>query len=191
MHMRFEDAEISACRNKRKLRLNPMALALPAFRDPLKRIDGNDHCAPLNAEFNIPYVMALTVLGVKPGPRWHQNETYQDPRVINLMQRVTTAPDPAAVEEATRALRQERIGRFRKGGGSITVRSRGREFVLQTEYSRGDPWTPETHPDWASIGQKFHNFCDELMTAEQIEWLVQYVRHLDEMPDVSSMLRDL
>lgn len=171
-----------------EVRLNPMALALPAFKDPLKKIDIDNHCSPLNAEFNIPYVMALTAMGVSPGPRWHEDEMYRDPKIISFMQKVTTAPDPAAAEEAARALRQERIGRFRKSGGSITVKARGQEYTMQTEYSHGDPWTSDTRASWESVSQKFHNFCGDLMPREQIERLIQIVRNLENIEDISGLL---
>lgn len=171
-----------------EVRLNPMALALPLFKEPASRIDGNDHCAPLNGEFNIPYIMALVVLGVPPGPRWHQKEMFENPKVLDFMKRVTTAPDPAAVAEATRAIREERIGRFRKSGGSITVKARGNEYVLQTEYSRGDPWTPETRVTWDMIAEKFHNFCDGMLTPAQMKRLMGNARNLEEVEDVSRLL---
>ena len=171
-----------------EVRLNPMALALPLFKEPASRIDGNDHCAPLNGEFNIPYIMALVVLGVPPGPRWHQKEMFENPRILDFMKRVTTAPDPAAVAEATRAIREERIGRFRKSGGSITVKARGKEYDLQTEYSRGDPWTPETRVTWDMISEKFHNFCDGMMTPARMKKLLGNAKNLENIEDVSRLL---
>ncbi|MBN1191811.1 MAG: MmgE/PrpD family protein [Dehalococcoidales bacterium] len=171
-----------------EVRLNPMALALPMFKNPARRIDASDHRSPLNAEFNIPYVMALTALGIQPGPRWHQPEMYGNPDVINFMQRVITTPDPAAVEETTRALREERIGRFRKSGGSIIVKARGKEYVMKTDYSRGDPWTPETHITWESLDEKFHNFCGDMLTEDQIKQLTGDVRNMDEIKDISHLL---
>jgi 2-methylcitrate dehydratase PrpD len=170
------------------LKLNPMALALPLFKEPATRIDGNDHCAPLNGEFNLPYIMALVVLGIPPGPRWHRKEMYENPKIIDFMKRVTTSPDPAAVEEAVRAIKEERIGRFRKSGGSITVKARGKEYVLQTEYSKGDPWTPETKVNWDMINEKFHNFCGDIMTPAQMKKFFKDARNLDELKDVSHLL---
>jgi 2-methylcitrate dehydratase PrpD len=170
------------------VRINPMALALPLFREPAAKIDGNDHCAPLNGEFNIPYIMALVVLGIPPGPRWHQKEMFENSKIIDFMKRVTNSPDPAAMEEATRAIKQERIGRFRKSGGSIVVKARGKEYALQTEYSKGDPWTPETKVTWDMINEKFHNFCDDIMTPAQMKKFFKDAQNLDELKDVSHLL---
>jgi len=174
-----------------EVRLNPMALALPMFKNPAKKIDGSDHRAPLFAEFNIPYVMALTALGIPPGPRWHRSEMYENPKVVDFMQRVITTPDPNAVAETIRALKEERIGRYRKSGGSILVKARGKEYVMQTDYSRGDPWTPETYPTWEAMDEKFHNFCGEILSEKQIKQLTGDVRHLEEIQDMSHMLEVL
>ncbi len=170
-----------------EVRLNPMAYAIPFFKNPKLKIDGHSHCAPFNGEFNIPYIMALTALGKRPGPGWHKPDSFEDPEVLNFMKRVTTAVDPTAAEEAARAFSEERIGRFRKSGGSITVKTRGKEHVLQTEYSFGDPWTPETRATWDALDVKFHNFCDELMSAEKIDRLTDNVKHLEEMENVSEL----
>ena len=170
------------------VRMNPMALALPMFREPAGKIDGNDHCAPLNGEFNIPYIMALVVLGITPGPLWYRKEMFENPKIIDFMKRVTTSPDPTAVEEATRALKEERIGRFRKSGGSITVKARGKEYTVKTEYSRGDPWSLETKVTWDMMEEKFHNFCGGTMTPAQMKKCFEDVQNLDELKDVSHLL---
>jgi hypothetical protein len=103
------------------------------------------------------------------------------------MKRVTTAVDPTAAEEAVKAFREERIGRFRKSGGSITVKARGQDHVMQTEYSFGDPWTPETRATWDALDVKFHNFCDDLMTADEIDRLTDNIKNLEEIEDVSHL----
>jgi len=170
-----------------EVRLNPMAYAIPIFKDPPSKIDGQSHCAPFNGQFNIPYIIALTALGRHRGPGWHKPESFDDPEVVNFMKRVTTAVDPTAAEEVTRAFREERIGRFRKSGGSITVRASGKEYVMQTEYSFGDPWTPETRATWDAVEKKFHDFCDDLMTTDKIDRLTDNIKHLEEIENVSHL----
>jgi len=174
-----------------EVRLNPMAYAIPIFNNPKLKIDGNSHCAPFNGEFNIPYLMALTALGKRPGPGWYKPELFEDEKVLNLMKKVTTAVDPAAAEEAQRALREERIGRFRKSGGSIKVRAKGQEYVSQTEYCSGDPWNPETRATWEAMDEKLHNFCDDLLTADGIRHITQNIRHLEEKEDISDILTSI
>jgi 2-methylcitrate dehydratase PrpD len=65
-----------------EVKLNPMAYAIPIFNNPKLKIDGHSHCAPFNGQFNIPYIMALTALGRRPGPGWHKPESFEDPEVI-------------------------------------------------------------------------------------------------------------
>lgn len=168
--------------------LNPMAFTIPMFRNPAKKIDGGDHRAPLNAQFNIPYVLAVAMLGYRPGPGWHRKERFDDPKVIAFMERVTTSQDPAAAAEAMRAFREERIGRFRKGGGAIKVRARGQEYTRSTDFCFGDPWTPDTLCTWERLDVKIHNFLDDLLTPAQIERLTHDCRHLEDMNDVSHLL---
>ena len=70
-----------------EVRLNPMAYAIPIFNNPKLKIDGHSHCAPFNGEFNIPYIMALTALGRRPGPEWHKPDSFEDPEVAALRSR--------------------------------------------------------------------------------------------------------
>ncbi len=170
-----------------EVRLNPMAYSLPVFNNPAKEIR-DDHCAPSNCAFNVPYVMSLIALGRKPGPVWQKPQSFKDPAVLTFMQKVNTAADAAASDEAAIALRGERIGRFRKSGGSIVVKARGREFAVKTDYSSGDPWSPETRPTWEQVATKFHDFCGHLMREEAIDSLVGRFRNLEDYDDVSTLL---
>lgn len=171
-----------------EVRLNPMAYSLPVFNNPPMEIP-DDHCAPANCAFNVPYVMSLIALGRKPGPAWQKPRSFMDPAILKFMQKVSTSADAAASDETARAIREERIGRFRKSGGSIIVKARGREFTVKTDYSSGDPWSPETRPTWEKVATKFHDFCGHLMSKETIDSLVGRFRNLEDCNDVSTLLK--
>lgn len=168
-----------------EIHLNPMAYAMSLFREPPRNIE-LDHRAPLNAQFNIPYVMALAALGRRPGPRWYANETLADPEVWALASRIHTSVDAEAKNEVLRAFRQSRIRRFRKTRGSLSVWARGTRYERTTEYCDGDPWTPETRPTWDRIVRKFHDFCDDVLPERTIDEIVDQVRHLESVANVST-----
>ena len=170
-----------------EIRMNPMGYAQRIFREPPKEI-AVDHRAPLNGAFNIPYVMALAALGRPPGPLWYSEENLRDPDVWNLASRIFTSEDESARDEVRRAFRETRIRRFRKTPASMSVWARGREHRCETEYAIGDPWTSETRATWGSVEEKFQNFCSHLLSEAQIRGLVERVRNLESLENVSSEL---
>ena len=165
--------------------MNPMAYAISMFRDPPQRI-APDHRAPLNGQFNMPYVMALAALNRRPGPRWYAPETLADPEVWGLASRIHTTVDPAAKDEVLRALRDTRIRRFRKTPGALAVWARGQQYRCTTEYCDGDPWTSETRASWERVTHKFHDFCDDLLPQQRIDQVVKQVRYLEDIGDLSA-----
>lgn len=172
---------------KIEIRMHPMGYALRIFRSPPSAIEC-DHRAPLNGAFNIPYVMALAALGRTPGPQWYSEENLKDPRVWELAGRIVTAEDEAARGDVLRAFRETRIRRFRKTQASMTVWAKGEEFRCDSEYAQGDPWTAETRPTWERVQEKFENFCSQLMEPAEIHALVERIRKLETLDDIS---RDL
>jgi len=73
----------------------------------------------------------------------------------------------------------------------MTVRARGREYVVDTEFTRGDPWTPETRADWDSVMSKAVDFCGDLVSVEQLERLARTVRDLGSVQNVATELAPL
>jgi len=170
-----------------EIHMNPMAYAHSLFRDPAKSIK-SDHRAPLNGAFNIPYVMALAALGRRPGPAWYAKENIEDPAVWTLASRIHTTVDEGAKDEVVRAFRETRIRRFRKTRGALTVWARGQRYHCTTEYCDGDPWTPETRPTWERVASKFEDFCGDFLPPRTIKEIVDQVRHLETVADVSTEL---
>lgn len=170
-----------------EVRINPMAHGMKIFSVPLEQIP-RDHRGPLSSEFNIPYVLALAALGRTPGPGWHTRDNLEDPEVRSLAARVHLALDPQLADEAVRAVRDTRIGRFPKTRRSLTVRARGQDHVFEGDYADGDPWSPETKPSWERVRQKLHEFCEGILPRAQRDELADRVQGLEAVKNVSKEL---
>ena len=168
--------------------LNPMAYALKIFREPPTSID-SDHCAPLTGAFHIPYVLALVAHGIAPGPNWYNEANINDPKLWAFTKKVGTAENTSARSDVSQALRETRIRRFRKTPAKMTVLAGGREFVCEAEYADGDPWTEDTKADWDKVSDKFVNFCGDFVPEETIFSIVEQIRHLENIDDISTQLR--
>jgi 2-methylcitrate dehydratase PrpD len=170
--------------------LNPAAYHSPFFSAPAPSIEA-DHRAPLHGAFNIPYVMALAALGRRPGPGWFEPANLNDPQVWDLARRITTAPDPQLAEEWRGDVAGTRERRPRRTRGALTVRAGGREFRHETEFTRGDPWSPGTRAGWDDVTGKARDFCAGILTPSAIGELARRVRHLEDEPDLGALLAGL
>jgi len=167
--------------------MNPMAHGMKIFSAPLDAVPG-DHRGPLSGQFNVPYVIALAALGRTPGPGWYARENLEDPAVRALAARVHLTLDPKLADEAVRAVRDTRIGRFPKTRRSLTVWARGREHVFEGDYASGDPWSAETKPGWDRVRQKLHEFCEGIVPERTRTELADRVQALESVRNIS---RDL
>ena len=70
----------------------------------------------------------------------------------------------------------------------MTVWAKGQTFVCESDYADGDPWTDETRATWKTVEAKLENFCSKLMSASQMRELVDQVRNLESIDDVSKTL---
>lgn len=173
-----------------EVRLNPAAYHMSLFNDPEKNISYN-HRSAFKAQFNIPYVLSQTALGRTPGPEWYTEESMTDPKIWEFADRITTAPDPSLNEEWDEQINQSTEGRPRRTRGSLTIRTKEQELVVESDYAPGDPWSEETRPTWNSIDKKFRNFCGGILSNEQIDAITDVVRNLDTVQDVRATLSPL
>lgn len=173
-----------------EVRLNPAAYSMTVFNSPETSFE-MDHRAPMKAQFNIPFVLAQVALGRTPGPEWYSDEAFADPRTWEMAKRITTSPDPSLNEEWDAQINDSLEGRPRRTRGSLTIRANGHELVVESDYAPGDPWSEETKPTWETVTEKFHNFCGEILSAEEINSIVEAVRGLDSIENVTHGLTPL
>jgi 2-methylcitrate dehydratase PrpD len=173
-----------------EVRLSPAAYGTRFFREPSAEIP-LDPTAPMHGGFHIPYAMAVALLGVPPGPRWYEPELLRDPQVWALAHRITTTLDPVLQEEWAEELAKHPGGQLRRTRGSMTIRARGEEHVVEGDFALGDPWQEETRADWAFAERKFADFCDGIVPADQQRALLDVVRRIEDVGDVAAEISPL
>ena len=144
----------------------------------------------MQAQFNIPFVLANVALGNRPGEGWYSPENLVAPEVWSIADRITTAADPS-LAEAWDADINDGVGRPRRTRGSLTIRARGEVHEVEDDFAPGDPWSSETAPTWARVEQKLRDFCHDIVPGEQLGRLVEVVRDLDRVDDVRATLTPL
>ncbi len=140
----------------------------------------------MDGELSIPYLMAMAASGMRPGPEWLAPHNYSDPRIVDLAREVKVRPNPSAdqiVSEET-----QRMGRARKAPAKVQVKARGKVFQAQTDYSRGDPWTPETSWSDEDLKEKFRAFSGRVLSAARIEKTLELLSKLELQDSLSPLV---
>jgi 2-methylcitrate dehydratase PrpD len=173
-----------------EVRLSPAAYASEFFRHPQRAID-DDHLAPFHGAFNIPFAMAAALRNVAAGPAWYDAKSLVDRSIWDLAERIDTAPDRALASEWQTVLAGGDGMKPRKTRGSLSIRVRGEEHVLESDNCAGDPWSEETHATWDLVADKCETFCSGLLDSEQRRQLIDLVRNLEHVDDVRESLGPL
>jgi 2-methylcitrate dehydratase PrpD len=132
----------------------------------------------LEGKFSIPFCMAIGVLERKAGIAQFTDRKVRDPKVVELMKRVTLY-----VDQELEALGYDQVrSRIRiklKDGKSIEGRA---------DVARGHPLKPMS---WAEIGEKFRDCANLVLSRGNSEAAVELVANLDRQRSILPLVRAL
>jgi len=132
----------------------------------------------LEGKFSIPFCMAIGVLERKAGIAQFTDRKVRDPKVVELMKRVTLY-----VDQELEALGYDQVrSRVRiklKDGKSIEGRA---------DVARGHPLKPMS---WAEIGEKFRDCASLVLSRGNTEAAVELVANLDRQRSILPLVRAL
>lgn len=130
----------------------------------------------VDAEFSLPYAVALRLQGIPPGPRWHDAALRESPDVRAMMQRVTLRADPEMDRLFTEA--------HRVGAVVRVVGPDGAAETARTEVAWGDPERPMSDAD---LEAKFRRLAAESLDAEATARLLRTLWELERLPAVAEL----
>ncbi|MBI4488355.1 MAG: MmgE/PrpD family protein [Deltaproteobacteria bacterium] len=130
----------------------------------------------LEGKFSIPFCMAIGVSERKAGIAQFKDRKVRDPRIVELMKRVTLY-----VDEELEALGYDQVrSRVRiklKGGRTIEGRA---------DVARGHPLKPMS---WAEIGEKFRACARLVLSRKNTEDAIDLVANLDRIRSILPLIR--
>lgn len=129
----------------------------------------------IDAEFSLPYAVAMLLLREPPGYRWVTAKRWRDPAVLSVADRVHLHVDPEA--EADLAAGYMRVGI------SIELEN-GRVESAQALYPRGHP---RNSLSAGELRQKFLDLAVPAIGQERAQELDALIDRLDDLPDVSEL----
>ncbi|WP_138005627.1 MmgE/PrpD family protein [Halalkalirubrum salinum] len=134
----------------------------------------------LDAQFSMPFVVAVALLGYDPGFEWLAEERLSDPDVWALMKRVDIKPDE------TMSSWYESTGQM---AADVTVRLRdGTECTASVDHPRGEPERPLPY---AEVRNKYRQLAEPLLGANASQELESRIRAMpgsEPVGEIASLL---
>lgn len=133
----------------------------------------------VDAQFSLPYNLAMLALGKQPGLEWASPANYSESAVKRIVSKVTVANDP----EADKAAQASKSGAM---PARVEVVTHQRTFSAEVREPSGGPGNP------VSVNQimdKFYNMTRGLLTTGKAEHVVSYIENLDQMAEVTSLIK--
>ena len=135
----------------------------------------------IQAQFSVPYLVTMVLMGEPTGPSWFTDEMLQSPKVRDLQHRVKLEEDPEATKVGWGPMNV-----IWNSTVEITTED-GRCFTRHVEYPKGEqenPFTPQDHID------KLANMASWLgMKQSQIDELIRTLDRLDVLDHIPSLTR--
>jgi 2-methylcitrate dehydratase len=137
--------------------------------DPVKKFPRNKE----TADHSSYYLTAIAIVDRQIGPNQFTPQKYHDPRVIELIGKVTLTGDPT-------------LDKARPAGISEIVTKDGKTFRLRVDYPRGHARNPMTDQE---VIAKFKDMASVSMTEEQMKRLIETVFAIDQLDDIGTLLK--
>lgn len=132
----------------------------------------------LEGKFSIPFCMAIGVLERKAGIAQFTDRKVRDPRVVELMRRITLSVD-AELEALGYDQVRSRIRIKLKNGRTVEGRA---------DVARGHPLKPMS---WGEIGEKFRDCARLVLSRKDTEGAVELVANLERARSIFPLIRVL
>jgi 2-methylcitrate dehydratase PrpD len=136
----------------------------------------------IDAQFSLPYLVAMVMLRVPPGYGWAEIGRWEKPAVENLSKRVDLVVDPAAESDLMRGHMKSRV---------VVEMEDGRTEEAEATYARGDPNNPLSD---RQLQTKFLDLATPLIGSRKADALHDLLGRLEEVKDISevtSYLKDV
>ncbi len=137
--------------------------------DPVKKYPKNKE----TADHSSYYLTAIAILDHQIGPNQFTPEKYGDPRVIDLIGKVSLTGDPA-------------LDKARPAGISEILTKDGRRLRIRVDYPRGHAKNPMTDEE---ITAKFTDLASGRMSDNHMNRLIESVFAFEKLDDVGTLLK--
>jgi 2-methylcitrate dehydratase PrpD len=133
----------------------------------------------IQAQFCVPYLVTMALMGEPTGPSWFAEEMLTNPRVREFQHKIIVKEDPEATKVGWGPMNV-------KWGGTVEITTNEDKcFTKHVEYPKGEPENPFSRQDHVD---KLRNMASWLgMKQSQIDELIQTLDRLEEINATSEL----
>jgi len=128
----------------------------------------------VDAQFSLPYCVAVAIVKNKTGPGEFKEEAFTDPEVLSLTDKVTGEVDPAADAKYPQAYPATLVATMKDG----------RVFEAHVDYPKGDPENPVSSEELVA---KFHSLTEKYFDQARRVKIIEEIRRIEEIDDISKL----
>jgi 2-methylcitrate dehydratase len=128
------------------------------------------------ADHSMPYTTAVALMYGSVEPRHFSPECWQDPKLMELVQKVKVSVS----EEANRRAPEAMLSLVE------IVTARGERFMAEVPYHRGHYKNPMTDQE---VEAKFRKLAAEWLTSRQVDALLDRLWNLEQVRDIGDVIR--
>ena len=136
--------------------------------DPAKRFPTNKE----SADHSSYYLTAIAIMDRRIGPDQYSEKKFKDPRVHELIEKVSIEADPS-------------LDRTGQGGISEIRVKQGGTFKKRVEYPKGHLMNRMTDQD---LEEKFHGMAEKFMTERRIKEVIATIYELEKLNDIGKLM---
>ena len=138
----------------------------------------------LDLQFNVAYNMSVMAFGLKPGARWQDYETMNNPEIRAFMEKVTFEPHPSYVN----ALEKNVDARI----SAVEVKARGQVFQAERSIIKGTVTDdPSTSFSDEELIAKFKDNASRILPAGKADEACRLLMDLEQVDDVTKVIEQL
>jgi len=135
--------------------------------DPVKKYPKNKE----TADHSSYYLTAIAIIDRQIGPDQFAPEKYKDPKVLELIDKITLQGDPE-------------LDRVRPAGISEITTKQGKMYRCRVDYPKGHAHNPMTD---AEIMDKFKGMASKYMSEDHMKRLIDTVFELEKIDDIGRL----
>lgn len=135
--------------------------------DPVKKYPKNKE----TADHSSYYLTAIAIIDRQIGPDQFTPEKYNDPKVLELIDKVILQGDP-------------NLDKVRPAGISEILTKQGKKYSTRVDYPRGHARNPMIDKE---IADKFQSIASKYMDNEQMKQVIETIFELDRLDDISKL----
>jgi 2-methylcitrate dehydratase PrpD len=162
---------------KQKHSIDPQAITRIVIRGDQHIMDERhavrDPETIMGGQYSLPFTAAVALTRDLSNPLLYDEAAVQDPMVRDLAQRIELIPVEADAHAAPGVYPAE-----------VLLECHGHSYTLPTRPHKGSPRNPFT---WEEICQKFRRFTAPIISAKQVDGIIEAVGHLEQISDMAEI----